>query len=54
MSAAIMAASIASVPEPHIGSRNSVACRDFSGQPARIRMPAARFSRNGAAASRAR
>ena len=47
-SAAISAASITSVPEPHIGSSNSAPRAAASFQRARSKTPAARFSRSGA------
>ena len=49
MSAAISAASIGSVPEPHIGSTNEPPAAAMAGQPARMRIAAARFSLSGAA-----
>ena len=46
--AAMRAASITSVPEPHIGSRKAVPSAASAGQPARSSTPAATFSRSGA------
>ena len=54
MSAAIIAASIGSVPEPHIGSRNAPPAAAISAQRARSSIPAARFSRSGASPLRKR
>ena len=48
MSPAISAASIAMVPEPHIGSSRGPPAAAIAGQPARIRIAAARFSFSGA------
>ena len=46
-SAAINAASMSSVPEPHMGSSRAPPCAAIVGQPARSRMAAARFSFSG-------
>ncbi len=48
MSAAISSASIANVPEPHIGSSRAPPSRAICGQPARSSSAAARFSFSGA------
>jgi len=46
--AAISAASMHKVPEPHIGSRNSAPCAASSGQPLRSNTPAADVFFSGA------